>query len=99
MTVLSGHTQCLDIWKRHDAGHGGSFTNCVVCGGSGYSLRDQRGQGPDLIELPGVAEPHLITVSHLYVGRSWADSHCSEACSALRRQSAANSTDAAELPA
>ena len=40
--VLSGHAHCLEVLRTHDTGHGDAHTNWVVCGGSGYSLRNQR---------------------------------------------------------
>ena len=82
--VLSGHAHCLEVLRTHDTGHGDSFTNWVICGGSGYSLRDQRGQGPNLIESRNNGEKRLIASSDLYVGRSWADCNGGKAYSALR---------------
>ena len=82
--VLSGHAHCLEILRTHDTGHGDSFTNWVVCGGSGYSLRDQRGQGPELTESGNRGEPRMIATSDLYVGRRWADCNGGKAYSALR---------------
>ena len=82
--VLSGHAHCLEVLRTHDTGHGDSFTNWVVCGGSGYSLRDQRGQGPDLTEARDNGEQRLVASSDLYVGRNWADCDGGKAYSALR---------------
>ena len=82
--VLSGHAHCLEVLRTLDTGHGDAFTNWVVCGGSGYSLRDQRGQGPELTESLDKGEQRLIARSDLYVGRSWADCNGGKAYSALR---------------
>ena len=82
--VLSGHAHCLEILRTHDTGHGDSFTNWAVCGGSGYSLRDQRGQGPQLSESQSNGEQRQVATSDLYVGRSWADCDGGKAYSALR---------------
>ena len=82
--VLSGHAHCLEILRTHDTGHGDSFTNWVVCGGSGYSLRDQRGQGPHLNEASGKGDERVIATSDLYVGRNCADCDGGKAYSALR---------------
>ena len=82
--VLSGHAHCLEVLRTHDTGHGDSFSNWVVCGGSGYSLRDQRGQGPHLSEASGQGDERVIASSDLYVGRSWADCNGGKAYSALR---------------
>jgi hypothetical protein len=82
--VLSGHAHCLEVLQTHDTGHGDSFTNWVVCGGSGYSLRDQRGQGSDLRESSEGGAQHLIGRSELYVGRSWGAGNGGKAYSALR---------------
>jgi hypothetical protein len=72
------------VLRTHDTGHGDSFSNWVVCGGSGYSLRDQRGQGPHLSEASGRGDEQVIASSDLYVGRSWADCNGGKAYSALR---------------
>ena len=82
--VLSGHAHCLEILRTDDTGHGDSFTNWAVCGGSGYSLRDQRGQGPHLSESQSNGEQRRVATSDLYVGRSWADCDGGKAYSALR---------------
>ena len=56
----------------------------MVCGGSGYSLRDQRGQGPHLSESQSNGEQRQVATSDLYVGRSWAYCNGGKAYSALR---------------
>jgi len=67
--ILNGHAHCLDYVRTEDTGHADSFLNCLVCGGSGYSLRRQRQEGPDLPEDVDGAGERLVARSHLYVGR------------------------------
>ncbi|MEO1068992.1 MAG: metallophosphoesterase [Cyanobacteria bacterium J06638_6] len=66
--VLNGHAHCLDYLRTADTGHGDAHIPWVVCGGSGYSLRRQRPEGPILTEtLDGTAR--TVAESHLYLGR------------------------------
>ena len=67
--VLSGHAHCLEHLYTKDTGSADSYTNWIVCGGSGHSLRRQRRQGTVLYQDADLnSEP--IGQSHLYVGRS-----------------------------
>lgn len=71
--VLNGHAHCLDYLQTLDTGHADSYTNWLVCGGSGYSLRRQREEGPEIPEsfaADGDAIGRTIAKSLLYVGRS-----------------------------
>lgn len=70
--VLNGHAHCLEYLRTDDTGHADSNINWIVCGGSGYSLRRQRGEGPDLLETFGEIEEgkeRVIARSKLFVGR------------------------------
>jgi 3',5'-cyclic AMP phosphodiesterase CpdA len=67
--VLNGHAHCLEYLRTQNTGHADAYTNWIVCGGSGFSLRRQRLEGNDLIELQG-EEERLVAQSQLYVGRS-----------------------------
>ena len=70
--LLSGHAHCLEHLQTGDTGHGDANLNWIVCGGSGHSLRRQRSQGPELIELVGDAEGssrRLVARSLLFIGR------------------------------
>ncbi len=67
--VLNGHAHCLEYLRTGDTGHGDAFTNWIVCGGSGFSLRRQRLEGPGLTELDGNQE-RLVAKSELFLGRS-----------------------------
>lgn len=69
--VLSGHAHCLEVLRTHDTGHGDAHTNWVVCGGSGYSLRNQRREGPEIRENMPQGEQKLMARSELYIGRGW----------------------------
>uniref|UniRef100_A0A832H460 Metallophosphoesterase n=1 Tax=Oscillatoriales cyanobacterium SpSt-402 TaxID=2282168 RepID=A0A832H460_9CYAN len=67
--VLNGHAHCLEYLRTGDTGHGDAFTNWIVCGGSGFSLRRQRMEGSALIEPHGTEE-RLVATSELFLGRS-----------------------------
>jgi hypothetical protein len=76
--VLNGHAHCLDYLRTADTGHADAHTNWIVCGGSGYSLRRQRPEGPDLSEsehAEGQQQTRLVARSHLFVGRTGRGSH------------------------
>ncbi|MBW4643853.1 MAG: metallophosphoesterase [Goleter apudmare HA4340-LM2] len=70
--VLNGHAHCLEYLQTTNTGHADSYINWIVCGGSGFSLRRQRTEGPDLLETmqdAGKKEQRVVARSHLYVGR------------------------------
>lgn len=67
--VLNGHAHCLEYLRTVNTGHADAYTNWIVCGGSGFSLRRQRAEGTDLTERHNEAD-RLVAQSHLYVGRS-----------------------------
>jgi 3',5'-cyclic AMP phosphodiesterase CpdA len=72
--ILNGHAHCLEYIRTLDTGHADSNLNCIVCGGSGYSLRRQRQEGPDLSETffedNGDRKTQLVARSELFVGRN-----------------------------
>ncbi|MCC0176435.1 metallophosphoesterase [Waterburya agarophytonicola K14] len=81
--VLSGHAHCLEYLYTKETGHGDSYTNWIVCGGSGHSLRRQRHEGTVLYQDADLnSEP--IGQSHLYVGRSGSGRHHKRPYSFLR---------------
>ncbi len=71
--VLTGHAHCLEHLYTGDTGHADSHIHWIVCGGSGYSLRRQRAQGPELMELfrgeGGDRTRKKVAKSLLFVGR------------------------------
>ncbi|MBW4474103.1 MAG: metallophosphoesterase [Stenomitos rutilans HA7619-LM2] len=70
--VLCGHAHCLEYLHTLETGHADAHTNWIVCGGSGFSLRRQREEGPDVTEVfgqPG-GEERLVARSKLFIGRS-----------------------------
>ncbi len=67
--VLSGHAHCLEHLCTKDTGFADSYTNWIVCGGSGHSLRRQRQEGTVLYQDADF-NSHPIGQSHLYLGRS-----------------------------
>jgi 3',5'-cyclic AMP phosphodiesterase CpdA len=71
--VLNGHAHCLEYLRTLETGHADANTNWIVCGGSGFSLRRQREEGPEVRELfdrPGGGNDRLVARSKLFVGRS-----------------------------
>ncbi|AFY76988.1 Calcineurin-like phosphoesterase [Pleurocapsa sp. PCC 7327] len=71
--ILNGHAHCLEYIRTLDTGRADSHLNCIVCGGSGYSLRRQRQEGSDLMETfweEGDRRARLVARSQLFVGRS-----------------------------
>lgn len=70
--VLNGHAHCLEYIRTLNTGHADSYSNWIVCGGSGYSLRRQRSEGADLRETADDGEENnrLVARSELFVGRS-----------------------------
>ena len=71
--ILNGHAHCLEYLRTGDTGHADSNLNWIVCGGSGFSLRRQRSEGPELTETFGDAEgasTRKVAESLLYVSRN-----------------------------
>ncbi|MGB3310951.1 MAG: metallophosphoesterase [Nodosilinea sp.] len=81
--VLNGHAHCFDYVRTGDTGHGDAHIPWVVCGGSGYSLRRQREEGPELTETVD-GRSYTVATSHLYLGRSGKGSHLKRPYSGLR---------------
>lgn len=77
--VLSGHAHCFEYLTTTDTGHGDRNIPWVVCGGSGFSLRRQRKEGPVLEEY---GRP--VAKCHLFIGRSGSGSQKRRPYSALR---------------
>jgi len=89
--VLSGHAHCFEYLVTQETGHGDRNIPWIVCGGSGFSLRRQRKEGPVLEEL---GQP--VAKCHLFLGRSGYGSKKRRPYSALRVD--VKYTDGAELP-
>lgn len=68
--VINGHAHCLEYLKTGDTGQADSHLNWVVCGGSGFSLRRQRAEGPELTENSDGETERVVARSHLYIGRN-----------------------------
>ena len=66
---LTGHAHCLEFIQTAHTGHGDAHIPWLICGGSGYSLRRQRPEGPILRDASGGRERTLAR-SQLFVGRS-----------------------------
>ncbi len=81
--AFSGHAHCLELLSTGDTGHGDAHIPWAICGGSGYSLRRQRPEGPELLEGPPGSE-RVVARSRLFLGRSGRGSALRRAYSALR---------------
>lgn len=79
--VFTGHAHCLEYLRTGETGHGDRNIPWLVCGGSGFSLRQQRREGKRIEEQPLIwsleeadanleLSPSVIATSHLFVGRS-----------------------------
>ncbi|MCT0206376.1 metallophosphoesterase [Synechococcus sp. CS-1332] len=86
--AFSGHAHCLELLNTGDTGHGDARIPWAICGGSGYSLRRQRPEGPELLEGPPGSE-RVVARSRLFLGRSGRGSALRRAYSALRVEVAA----------
>ena len=66
------------------SGHADREINWVICGGSGYGLRPQRRDGPELIEQDEAGHQRVIASNHLFIGRDWSGTSEGDAYSGLR---------------
>ncbi|MBE9061350.1 metallophosphoesterase [cf. Phormidesmis sp. LEGE 11477] len=70
--VLSGHAHCLEHLKTGDTGHADSYTDWIVCGGSGANVRYRRQS--DTVEIletvsrRGRQYPGVVAKSMFYAG-------------------------------
>lgn len=82
--VLNGHAHCLEHLQTLDTGAADSNIHWIVCGGSGFSLRRQREEGSDLMEIGDTGDLRLVARSHLFVGRNGQGSEKRRPYSCLR---------------
>ncbi|WP_404786996.1 metallophosphoesterase family protein [Altericista sp. CCNU0014] len=85
--VLNGHAHCLEHLKTLDTGHADSHIPWIICGGSGFSLRRQRLEGPQLLETfpdEEATESRAVASSQLFIGRNGKGSHKRRPYSCLR---------------
>ncbi|NJN29484.1 MAG: metallophosphoesterase [Synechococcales cyanobacterium RM1_1_8] len=68
--VICGHAHCFEYLQTGETGHGDRQIHWLVCGGSGFSLRRQRLEGPDLCEPNGAGEQKVVATSKLFIGRA-----------------------------
>lgn len=66
--IINGHAHCLEYLRTEDNGLADGNIPCLVCGGSGYSLRRQRENGPDIFEIVD-GKSQKVATSHLFIGR------------------------------
>jgi hypothetical protein len=85
--VLNGHAHCLEHLQTLDTGHADSHIPWIICGGSGFSLRRQRLEGPELLETfwhKEKFESRPVARSQLFIGRNGQGSHKRRPYSCLR---------------
>ena len=82
--VLSGHAHCMEVLRTHETRHADRHINWVICGGSGYGLRTQRREGPELIESNDEGGTRVIASNRLFIGRNWDGAKAGDAYSGLR---------------
>ncbi|MFU8883927.1 MAG: metallophosphoesterase [Cyanobacteriota bacterium] len=85
--AFAGHAHCLELLEVGATGHGDAGIPWVVCGGSGYSLRRQRPQGPVLRAADGTPLAH----SRLFHGRHGHGAQLRRCYSGLRVEVSAGS--------
>ncbi|MBE9069129.1 metallophosphoesterase, partial [Leptolyngbya cf. ectocarpi LEGE 11479] len=72
--VINGHAHCLEHIRTCPSSLADANINYLICGGSGYSLRRQRSEGPEIKEvIEGTEKP--VAKSHLFLGRHGQGSH------------------------
>lgn len=81
--IINGHAHCFEHIQTLDTGHGDAHTHCLICGGSGFSLRRQRSEGNTLTETIDGLEREVAR-SHLFVGRNGHGSQKRRPYSALK---------------
>ncbi|MEM6349913.1 MAG: metallophosphoesterase [Cyanobacteria bacterium P01_D01_bin.14] len=81
--VINGHAHCMEHLQTGDNGLADARVNYIVCGGSGYSLRRQRTNGPTLQEAVGT-EIQPVAHSQRYIGRAGHGSEKQRPYSCLR---------------
>ena len=70
--VLSGHAHCLEHLKTSPSLLGDSEIDWVVCGGSGASVRGQRGGNAEILEKVSIKGRHqtkIVARSQQFIGR------------------------------
>lgn len=83
--VLNGHAHCLEYLYTGDTGYADSHINWIVCGGSGYSLRRQKPEGPELYEeMENEQNSRFVANSKLFIGRNGEGKHKRRPYSGLR---------------
>lgn len=72
--VINGHAHCLEHIRTCPSPLADANINYLICGGSGYSLRRQRSEGPEIKEVIEGTEK-AVAKSHLFLGRQGHGSH------------------------
>ncbi|MEO0489221.1 MAG: metallophosphoesterase, partial [Cyanobacteria bacterium J06659_2] len=81
--ILNGHAHCFEYLQTLDTGYADAHTHCVICGGSGFSLRRQRFEG-DILTETIAGKDCKVARSHQFVGRNGHGSRKRRPYSALR---------------
>ncbi|WP_293096287.1 hypothetical protein [Moorena sp. SIO3I6] len=67
--ILSGHAHCFEHLRTLDTKHADSNLNWLVCGGSGASLRGQRKDEVEVMEISQGGYVQMVARSLLFIGR------------------------------
>ncbi|MEM9803660.1 MAG: metallophosphoesterase [Cyanobacteria bacterium P01_D01_bin.56] len=81
--IINGHAHCMEYLHTADNGLADANIPCLVCGGSGYSLRRQRSNGPEVYEVID-GKSQQVATSHLFIGRNGQGSQKRRPYSGLR---------------
>ena len=81
--IINGHAHCLEYLRTANSELADANIPCLVCGGSGYSLRRQRSNGPEVFEIVEGTSQQVAT-SHLFIGRNGQGSQKRRPYSCLR---------------
>lgn len=82
--IINGHAHCFEHIETLDTGHADSYTHCLICGGSGFSLRRQRSEGNILTEGGDEGKRRDVAKSHMFLGRTGHGSEKHRPYSALK---------------
>ena len=74
----------MEVLRTHDTGHADSYLNWVICGASGYGLKDQRRERNKLMKNNAHGTMRVIAESKLFIGRKWQATADKPAYSGLR---------------
>ncbi|MEL6231748.1 MAG: hypothetical protein AAFR24_17720 [Cyanobacteria bacterium J06627_3] len=81
--IINGHAHCMEYLRTAHSPLADANIPYLVCGGSGYSLRRQRSNGPEVFEIID-GKSRQVATSHLFIGRQGQGSQKRRPYSCLR---------------